>query len=104
MPHALFDPIHDFPFDPMRMQVLSRLASLDAVGVPLAGLWLQDWCGKRMDSFGSRVLWNWILDPQRYPVSLLLGSGSNFDLFSAEAETWNLDVFLVERRGRLGGY
>lgn len=53
----------------MCVQVLSRLASLEAAGVPLAGLWLQDWCGKRMDSFGSRVLWNWILDPQRYPVS-----------------------------------
>ena len=33
----------------------------------LAGLWIQDWAGKRVDSFGSRVLWNWELDDLFYP-------------------------------------
>jgi len=33
----------------------------------VAGLWLQDWAGKRVDSFGSRVLWNWELDTNFYP-------------------------------------
>ena len=33
----------------------------------MAGLWLQDWAGKRVDSFGSRVLWNWELDTNFYP-------------------------------------
>lgn len=40
---------------------------LIAAGVPLAGLWIQDWAGRRLDTFGSRILWNWELDSQFYP-------------------------------------
>jgi alpha-glucosidase len=35
--------------------------------VPLAGVWLQDWVGQRTTSFGSRLLWNWTLNPDHYP-------------------------------------
>jgi hypothetical protein len=56
-------------------------------GVPVAGLWLQvmhlgaalsvpvlahsvsgdqDWSGKRVDSFGSRLWWNWVLDSNQW--------------------------------------
>ena len=47
--------------------VLARVAALRAAGVPLAGVWLQDWVGQRTTSFGSRLLWNWTLDPAHYP-------------------------------------
>jgi sulfoquinovosidase len=37
-------------------------------GVPLAGLWLQDWGGIRNTSIGiERVWWNWELDESNYP-------------------------------------
>ncbi|MBV9195793.1 MAG: alpha-glucosidase [Solirubrobacterales bacterium] len=47
--------------------VLARVAALRAAGVPLAGVWLQDWVGQRTTSFGSRLLWNWTLNPDHYP-------------------------------------
>jgi alpha-glucosidase (family GH31 glycosyl hydrolase) len=47
--------------------VRAQVAALRAAGVPLAGVWLQDWVGQRLTSFGSRLLWNWTLNPQRYP-------------------------------------
>ena len=45
--------------------VKAKLAVLKEGGVPVAGLWLQDWAGKRVDSFGSRVLWNWEVSGKR---------------------------------------
>lgn len=47
--------------------VRRRVAALQAAGVPLAGVWLQDWVGQRVTSFGSRLLWNWTLNTARYP-------------------------------------
>jgi sulfoquinovosidase len=47
--------------------VRQRVAELQAAGVPLAGVWLQDWVGQRVTSFGSRLLWNWTLNTERYP-------------------------------------
>src|SRR3954470_7121980 len=47
--------------------VRQRVAALRAAGVPLAGVWLQDWVGQRVTSFGSRLLWNWTLNHARYP-------------------------------------
>src|SRR5215207_37421 len=47
--------------------VRQRVAALRAAGVPLAGVWLQDWVGQRVTSFGSRLLWNWTLNTARYP-------------------------------------
>ena len=43
---------------------LDRL--LDA-GTDVAGVWLQDWTGKRTTSFGDRLWWTWQLDRKRYP-------------------------------------
>jgi alpha-glucosidase len=47
--------------------VRQRVAALRAAGIPLAGVWLQDWVGQRVTSFGSRLLWNWTLNTARYP-------------------------------------
>lgn len=35
--------------------------------VPLGGLWIQDWVGKRDTGFGIRMWWNWELDQSSYP-------------------------------------
>ena len=38
-----------------------------ARGVPVSGIWAQDWEGKRLTSFGKRLMWNWAWDPELYP-------------------------------------
>jgi alpha-glucosidase len=54
--------------------VLRALAAIDAAapGAPLAGVWLQDWCGARdntgftqMPFYG--VYWNWMVNETQYP-------------------------------------
>ncbi len=40
--------------------------SLNA-GVKVAGLWCQDWCGKRVTSFGKRLQWDWHFHKEMYP-------------------------------------
>ncbi len=39
---------------------------LDALGTPVAALWLQDWVGQRQTSFGTQLWWNWELDEDHY--------------------------------------
>ncbi len=46
---------------------LDKLARARAMGVPVCGIWAQDWQGINMTSFGQRLSWNWVWDPQRYP-------------------------------------
>jgi alpha-glucosidase len=36
-------------------------------GVKLAGVWCQDWCGKRVTSFGKRLQWDWHYHEEMYP-------------------------------------
>ena len=42
--------------------VMRRYEQLKAGGVPIAGLWLQDWVGKRYTPLGDRLWWNYQLD------------------------------------------
>lgn len=43
------------------------LETLKSYGVNIAGIWIQDWQGIRMTSFGQRLMWNWMKDEKRYP-------------------------------------
>jgi alpha-glucosidase len=36
-------------------------------GINVRALWVQDWVGRRLTSFGSQLWWNWRYDGQRYP-------------------------------------
>jgi len=36
-------------------------------GVPVAGVWAQDWEGVRYTSFGKQLFWNWRYNEQLYP-------------------------------------
>ncbi|MCU0661321.1 MAG: alpha-glucosidase [Myxococcota bacterium] len=47
--------------------VRPRFEALLAHGVPVSGLWLQDWVGKRDTLLGTRLWWNWELDRTSYP-------------------------------------
>jgi len=40
--------------------------ALDA-GIKVSGVWCQDWQGKRITSFGKRLMWNWQWNEQEYP-------------------------------------
>ncbi|MDH2925754.1 alpha-glucosidase [Lonepinella koalarum] len=45
----------------------SRLDNARAKGVPVAGIWCEDWAGVRQTSFGKRLFWDWKWNPKRYP-------------------------------------
>ncbi|WP_319756965.1 alpha-glucosidase [uncultured Sphaerochaeta sp.] len=52
-----------------REAVLAKLAAFDthAPG-SITSLWIQDWVGKRITSFGSQLLWNWEYHKESYPA------------------------------------
>jgi alpha-glucosidase len=52
-------------------------------GVNVSALWVQDWVGRRLTSFGSQLMWNWRYDGERYPdlprlIEELHGRGIRF--------------------------
>ncbi len=62
---------------------LSKLDKARIHGVPVAGIWAQDWEGIRMTSFGKRLMWDWRWDEALYPnldriVSELKADGVRF--------------------------
>ena len=36
-------------------------------GIKVAAVWCQDWCGKRITSFGKRLQWDWRFHEEMYP-------------------------------------
>ncbi len=61
-------------------EVLAKVAEARLAGVPLAAVWVEDWCGLRETALGTRMWWNWSVDRSRYPdweemVSTLEGEG-----------------------------
>jgi len=36
-------------------------------GNPIKAIWIQDWCGKRVTSFGDQLNWRWYADEKSYP-------------------------------------
>ncbi len=46
---------------------LQAIATAENNGIPLAGLWLQDWEGSRTSIIGTQLWWNWELDTTLYP-------------------------------------
>ena len=38
-----------------------------AHNIKVSGVWCQDWCGKRVTSFGKRLQWDWHYHPEMYP-------------------------------------
>ncbi|MFC5066571.1 alpha-glucosidase [Flaviflagellibacter deserti] len=48
-------------------KVRERIQRTKDAGVPVAGLWLQDWVGTHPTSAGTQLFWNWFLDEAYYP-------------------------------------
>ncbi|MDA8228317.1 MAG: alpha-glucosidase [Desulfitobacterium hafniense] len=47
--------------------VLSKLEHALSKGLKVSGIWAQDWEGKRITSFGKRLMWNWVWNKELYP-------------------------------------
>lgn len=48
-------------------EVLRKLGVMRGAGAPVAAIWAQDWCGRRLTSFGSQLMWNWETETSMYP-------------------------------------
>jgi len=46
--------------------VLAKARALKEAGAPIAAIWAQDWCGRRVTSFGSQLMWSWEADEGLY--------------------------------------
>ena len=47
--------------------VEAKLDKALAKGLQVGGVWCQDWQGKRITSFGKRLMWNWKWNVNEYP-------------------------------------
>lgn len=47
--------------------VRRKVKTAQDAGIPLVGVWSQDWCGERITRFGKQVMWNWAGDATLYP-------------------------------------
>ena len=48
-------------------KVRNVVSEMQAAGAKISGVWLQDWVGKRVTSFGEQLWWTWQLDKSTYP-------------------------------------
>ncbi len=46
---------------------LAKLQKCLDGGVKVGAIWAQDWEGRRVTSFGKRLMWNWVWDKELYP-------------------------------------
>lgn len=47
--------------------VFEKLERAKSCGTAVAGVWCQDWEGRRVTAFGKQLQWNWEWDSERYP-------------------------------------
>ncbi len=48
-------------------KVIKVVDSLIEAGNPIKAIWIQDWCGRRVTSFGDQLKWRWYPDENLYP-------------------------------------
>lgn len=48
--------------------VRAKVKAAQEAGVPVVGVWLQDWQGQRRIDNSDRLWWNWVLNRERYPA------------------------------------
>lgn len=47
--------------------IQEKLDKMSKYEIKIGAIWAQDWCGKRITSFGKRVFWNWKWNENWYP-------------------------------------
>lgn len=50
-----------------KKKVDEKLQKIKNAGTPIAGVWLQDWVGRRDTFLGTRLKWDWQLEKKSYP-------------------------------------
>jgi alpha-glucosidase len=60
-----------------------KLERARSMGLPVSGIWAQDWEGINITSFGQRLRWDWVWNKERYPgldtaISLWKSEGVRF--------------------------
>ncbi|MBQ4473630.1 MAG: alpha-glucosidase [Lachnospiraceae bacterium] len=48
-------------------RIEEKIARAREAGVPICGIWSQDWCGCSRTGFGYQVMWSWKWDEELYP-------------------------------------
>lgn len=48
-------------------EVRRKLEAAREAGVPVAAVWVRDWCGSLSSRQGVQPYWNWTADPESYP-------------------------------------
>jgi len=48
-------------------EVLPKVNQAIKKGIKLSAIWIQDWEGKRITSFGKQLMWNWQFEEMMYP-------------------------------------
>ncbi len=68
------EPLPDWVYDGAILGVqggtevmLSKIEKMKKAGLKIAGVWIQDWEGKRVTSFGKQLMWNWEYSKELYP-------------------------------------
>lgn len=47
--------------------VRAKVEKAREAGIPMSGVWVQDWVGRRVTAFGSQLFWDWRYDRKLYP-------------------------------------
>ncbi|MGC9771195.1 alpha-glucosidase [Fervidobacterium islandicum] len=71
---GLPNPLPDWVYDGVilglqggRDVVMPKIMRALEKGLKITGLWIQDWEGKRITTFGKQLMWNWVYDENMYP-------------------------------------
>ncbi|MGB9795086.1 alpha-glucosidase [Fervidobacterium gondwanense] len=71
---GLPNPLPDWVYDGVilglqggRDIVMQKIKNALDKGLKISGLWIQDWEGKRVTTFGKQLMWNWVYDANMYP-------------------------------------
>ena len=56
---------------------MQRYNAAKAAGVNIRGIWIQDWAGIVMTSFGQRLFWNWKWNATTYPGIMFVTKGTH---------------------------
>lgn len=47
--------------------IRAAVAELEGQDAPVSAIWIEDWAGSRQTITGTRMWWNWVVDPDLYP-------------------------------------
>jgi len=70
LPNSLLDWVYDgviLGLQGGRDVVIPKIIHALEKGLKITRLWIRDWEGKRITTFGRQLMWNWVYDEDMYP-------------------------------------